>query len=65
MEKITTKEIFLGLILFVTVIVFLISCVYIVRINSSINEQTKVIKEAVLAMQEQNELLKYNPAEEL
>lgn len=39
-------------------------CFSMVCISKSFDEQNKILKELVVAMQEQNAILKYNPMEE-
>lgn len=48
----------------IVAVIGIYGCLSMVSISRSFDEQNKILKELVVAMQEQNAILKYNPMEE-
>lgn len=48
----------------IIITIFFIAGLSIIQMNDRIEEQNKILKEMVVAMQEQNKILNYNPMEE-
>lgn len=60
----TIIEMFKWLISGVIIGIFIIVGLSICQMNDRIKEQNEILKEMVVAMQEQNKILNYNPMEE-
>jgi len=48
----------------IAIVFFLIACMSMAEIKDQLEEQNKILKDAVIAMQVQNEILKFNPMED-
>lgn len=50
--------------LVIVIVLFLIACISMGRITDQLKEQNKTLKDIAIAMQVQNEILKFNPMED-
>ena len=60
----TVEQIFTLVAAAVMIVFFLIACTSIAQISDELKEQNKTLKDISVAMQVQNEILKFNPMED-
>lgn len=60
----TVEQIFTLVAAAVMIVFFLVACTSIAQISDGIKEQNKILKDISVAMQVQNEILKFNPMED-
>ena len=60
----TVEQIFTLVAAAVMIVFFLVACTSIAQISDGIKEQNKILNDISIAVQVQNEILKFNPMED-
>lgn len=60
----TVEQIFTLIAAAVMIVFFLVACTSIAQISDGIKEQNKILNDISIAVQVQNEILKFNPMED-